>query len=188
MKSYYLKLAFLVSFIFLISCKEEKKEVEVIKPVGISTYYLIRHAEKDRTDPDNKNPSLNQSGIARALKWGEVFRTVALDEIYSTDYNRTRETAETNAILKNKTVKLYKPFGIDVDSLKKETLNKKILIVGHSNTIPKLVNELIGEKKYDQIEDNVNSNLYIVNIVNGEATSLLLNIDHCIPRDFEEEE
>ena len=32
-------------------------------------YYLIRHAEKDRTDPTNQNPNLNEDGLKRAEKW-----------------------------------------------------------------------------------------------------------------------
>ena len=35
-------------------------------------------------------------------------------------------------------------------------------MVGHSNTIPGFVNELIEEDYYEQINDTVNSNLYIV--------------------------
>ena len=35
-------------------------------------------------------------------------------------------------------------------------------MVGHSNTIPGFVNGLIEEDYYEQINDTVNSNLYIV--------------------------
>ncbi|MDP5093772.1 MAG: phosphoglycerate mutase, partial [Polaribacter sp.] len=31
-----------------------------------TTYYLIRHAEKDRTDATNQNPNLNEDGLKRA--------------------------------------------------------------------------------------------------------------------------
>ena len=31
--------------------------------------YLIRHAEKDRSDVKNRNPELNELGKKRALKW-----------------------------------------------------------------------------------------------------------------------
>ena len=54
--------------------------------------YLIRHAEKDRTDLKNKNPHLNELGKSRALKWVEVFKNIELNKIYSTDYYRTIET------------------------------------------------------------------------------------------------
>ena len=41
---------------------------------------------------------------------------------------------------------------------------KTILVVGHSNTIPKFANNLINEKIYQNISDTNNSNLYVINI------------------------
>ena len=49
-----------------------------------TTYYLIRHAEKDRTDASNKNPNLNDKGIERAKKWAKHFKSINLDAVYST--------------------------------------------------------------------------------------------------------
>ena len=51
---------------------------------------------------------------------------------------------------------------------------KKVLIVGHSNTIPETTNILIKNKFYSQIEDNNNSNLYFVNICDGIISHELL--------------
>ena len=42
--------------------------------------YLIRHAEKDRSDLKNKNPHLNKLGKDRALKWVEVFKNIQFDK------------------------------------------------------------------------------------------------------------
>ena len=36
----------------------------------ISTYYLIRHSEKDRSNPENPDPELNQKGLGRAMAQG----------------------------------------------------------------------------------------------------------------------
>ena len=49
-----------------------------------------------------------------------------------------------------------------------------VLIVGHSNTIPTFVNELIREKAYPDIEDSNNSNLYIVNICGDQVNHQLI--------------
>ena len=59
----------------------------------ITTYYLIRHAEKDRSDSANRNPDLNPEGKKRAEKWAEVLKDIELDAVYSTDYKRTIQTA-----------------------------------------------------------------------------------------------
>ena len=62
-----------------------------------STYYFIRHAEKNRSDKYVKDPSLVIDGILRAAKWSIVFDNIKFDAIYSTDYYRTRETAQPTA-------------------------------------------------------------------------------------------
>ena len=51
-----------------------------------TTIYLIRHAEKVRNNPENKNPNLNNKGILRANKWKEVLRHVKFDKILSTNF------------------------------------------------------------------------------------------------------
>ena len=38
-----------------------------------STFYLIRHAEKVRTNKSDRDPALNEKGIIRALNWKEYF-------------------------------------------------------------------------------------------------------------------
>ena len=56
-------------------------------------------------------------------------------------------------------------------------LEKKILIVGHSNTIPVLANILIGKEIYNSIDENIHGNLYIINIINNKITYELLNLE-----------
>lgn len=72
-----------------------------------STYYLIRHAEKDRTDPTNKNPHLTEAGHERALKWKKVLSSIEFDHIYSTDYHRTIETVTPIAEAQNLDIEFY---------------------------------------------------------------------------------
>ena len=42
----------------------------------VTTYYLVRHAEKDRTDKTNSNPELTQKGMQRAVQWSQAFEYV----------------------------------------------------------------------------------------------------------------
>jgi len=129
-----------------------------------TTYYLIRHAEKDRSDKTNKNPELIKKGKERAKKWSKIFEELKIDAIYSTDYNRTLQTAAPTAKSKKISVQKYHPMNIDMEAFIKETKGKSILIVGHSNTIPSFANKLIGNGKYLNIDDNDNDNLYLVTI------------------------
>lgn len=133
--------------------------------VVITTYFLIRHAEKDRSNPENKNPHLIEKGRNRALRWSQVFKDIKLDAVYTTNYNRTIETANPTAASHHLKVIIYDPVNIDYLKFKTETEGKIILIVGHSNTTPGFVNALIGKEKYKQISDTNNANLYIVTVI-----------------------
>ena len=143
----------------------------------VTTYYLIRHAEKDRSDKTNRNPHLNEKGLERAKKWSQVFTNIEFDVIYSTDYHRTRETAFPTVEANKISLELYDTRSINYEEFLRNNQGKTVLIVGHSNTTPLFTNKLLGDNKYDQIDDNNNANLYIVTIINDEKTSTLLVID-----------
>ena len=83
---------------FIISCITLNFYAQESSP---STYYFIRHAEKDRSDKTNKNPELTEKGNKRAENWSIVFENVDFDLIYSTKYNRTIQTAEPTATKQN---------------------------------------------------------------------------------------
>lgn len=143
----------------------------------VSTYYFIRHAEKDRADSSNKDPHLNEKGLQRAEKWSKAFSQVEFDAIYSTDYNRTRETALPTAKNNSLELTLYNPRELNTDAFVKETKGKTVLIVGHSNSTPIFVNAILGNEKYEMIADNNNANLYIVTITDSNTSSQLLVIE-----------
>ena len=61
--------------------------------------YLIRHAEKEK---NKKNPPLTDLGKIQAQKTAEYFKSIKIDNIYSSPLKRTFETAEIiSGILKN---------------------------------------------------------------------------------------
>ncbi len=129
-----------------------------------TVFYLIRHAEKDRTDSANKNPHLNAEGLIRAEKWGEILEKIELDEIYSSPYFRTQETATPSALKHQLKITTYEPGKLYSKQWLSLCVGKTILIVGHSNTIPQLVNKLIKTNKFENIPDDQNGLLYRVEI------------------------
>ncbi|WP_228235795.1 SixA phosphatase family protein [Allomuricauda sp. M10] len=166
-------IAIAILIIGSISCKKDTKNVEPV----ISTFYFIRHAEKDRTDPENPDPELNQDGLDRAIRWAEVFDAIPMDAIYSTNYERTTMTAAPTSVKQNVDVQYYDPKTLDVEEFKLINEGKNVLVVGHSNTIPDFVNKMIGIEKYEQIDDTDNSNLFIVRIIDGVPTDIRLKMD-----------
>ncbi|MEX0274728.1 MAG: histidine phosphatase family protein [Flavobacteriaceae bacterium] len=169
MKSTKLLFIFFLLLSFL-GCKEEQK-VEYQQPTSVTTFYFIRHAEKDRFDPDNPDPELSQEGLGRAMHWAEVLNEVPLDAIYTTDYQRTAMTAAPTAVKRELIEEFYDPGTWDAAQFKKDNLNKSVLVVGHSNTTPQMVNSLIGEEKYAEMDEYDNGSLFIVQLVNDVATS-----------------
>lgn len=159
------------------ACKDEPKVPFEFTEDNISTFYFIRHAEKDRSDPENIDPELNQDGLGRAIRWAEVFDPVALDAIYITDFERTAMTAAPTSVKKEITPQYYDPKAIILEEFTRENLGKNVLIVGHSNTTPEFVNLLLGEEKYEHLDDYDNSSLFIVRVINGKATDIRLKMD-----------
>lgn len=145
---------------------------------SVTTYFLIRHAEKDRTNIENKNPYLTQKGKDRAQYWSQVLQSIKFDAVYSTNYNRTIQTAMPIAEKNNLNIQFYNPKELYTAEFKENTKGKTVLIVGHSNTTPNFVNTIINADVYAEIDDNNNANLYIVNLINNVATHQLLIIEH----------
>jgi len=142
-----------------------------------STFYLIRHAEKVRTDKSDKDPKLNKYGMLRAIKWQEYFSDKNISKIYSTNYKRTLETVKPIQESSDIIPIIYSPSDIDYKNFIMSNKIEVVLIVGHSNTIPDFVNGLISENVYSQIDDLNNSNLYVVNICESGISHKLLKID-----------
>ena len=142
-----------------------------------STFYLIRHAEKVRVDKSENNPALNEKGILRAQNWKNYFLDKEISKIYSTDYKRTIRTVQPLAINNNIETVIYSTSDFKFDDFIKSNIGENTLVVGHSNTIPDFVNELINEEYYTQIDDLNNSNLYVVSICDSKITHKLIKVD-----------
>ena len=116
---------------------------------GCSNIYLIRHAEKVRTDKSDPDPDVNRT-----------IKTV-------------KPLAENNSL----EIILYSSDEIIYEAFLKSSIGENTLVVGHSNTIPDFVNNLINEDYYDQIDDLNNSNLYIVSLCDSGMTHKLITVD-----------
>lgn len=174
----------LILLVVLTSCnfnKSESSDKHILKQVEDSkikgnntTYYLIRHAEKDRSNPAEKNPALTEAGMKRADKWAEVLKDVSFDMVYSTDFKRTMATALPTAKANNLEIEIYDPNDLYNQEFQKKTKGKTILIVGHSNTTPAFVNAIMNKKKYEDLPDDENGGLFIVTVSPSKTVSTQL--------------
>jgi phosphohistidine phosphatase SixA len=164
-----MKKVFPFIFILFFSCNNYNDDC--------STYYLIRHAEKVRLDPENKDPELNDAGKKRALVWQEYFNDLEIDKVYSTNYKRTMQTVLPFTNSNELEISIYSPSKINYEEFLTSTIRDNVLIVGHSDTTPTFANELIKENVYPQMDDSNNANLYIVSICGDERNHEVIKIN-----------
>ncbi len=129
----------------------------------------VRHAE---TTGAGGNPPLSAAGQQRASDLSHALSNIELDHVYSTNFLRTRETAMTTAMDQGLPVELYSAFDIAVlaEDIKREHRSQEVLVVGHSNTTPQLLNQLTQTNDFIIFNENTYDNLFIVNVkVNGET-------------------
>jgi broad specificity phosphatase PhoE len=132
--------------------------------------YFVRHAEK--ADDGSKNPPLTDDGLTRAKKLADMLEDKNIKSIYSTDYDRTKSTAIELADRLGQEVKIYVPSDTNfVNNIKMELSKGSILIVGHSNSTPTLVNAVLQEDKYQNIEESDYGNIFLVKNRKGNLTS-----------------
>ena len=131
-----------------------------------ATYYLVRHAEKQKDG--TKDPALTQKGHKRAEFLAKQLSLTGISKIYSTDYKRTRATAKPLADILGLELTPYDASQLKefAQALRQEDGN--ILIVGHSNTTPVLA-EMLSGKSVDAMQETEYENLYQVVIIDGKA-------------------
>jgi broad specificity phosphatase PhoE len=141
------------------------KTKELIKPRQI---YLVRHAEKMK---DVDNPPLSPEGVARAQSLSEVLRPEQIDGVHSTAYKRTEETAQPTADRLGLTIQSYDPRQLEqFANTIRTSLDGNLLVVGHSNTTPVLVNHLLGKDRYPQLDESQYGDLFVVSLYPDSTT------------------
>jgi 2,3-bisphosphoglycerate-dependent phosphoglycerate mutase len=134
-------------------------------------FIILRHAEKDTTVAGSKmmqlDPPLNSKGQARAQSLIRKFKKYKIDKIYSTNYNRTKSTVLPLANSIGLAIDNYDPKQLKTfaDELKSPANHSKtILVVGHSNTSPRLVNIFLGKDAFEDLDESVYNQYWLVKL------------------------
>ncbi len=130
-----------------------------------TTVIVVRHAEKGTT-PAN-DPPLTAAGEQRARDLWDAIRDAGVSVVITTQFARTRATGMPTATEIGVTPEVVPAAGAthvqDVAAAVKRHAGHTILVVGHSNTVPEIV-EALGAKRPPAICDAAYDNLYIVTI------------------------
>ncbi len=112
-------------------------------PEPAAEYYVMRHLH---TPAGERDPDLTDEGRRHALIVAERFGDQPLGAIYVTGYKRTRQTAEPLAQALGLPMITYE--AADTAALVDRARGgpKPALIVGHSNTVPDIIEQLGGTR------------------------------------------
>jgi 2,3-bisphosphoglycerate-dependent phosphoglycerate mutase len=161
-------------------------ELQAIQPQTgelVTQIYILRHTEKA---DDSADSVLSQAGIERAKYWKKVLQHTEFDQVYTTDFKRNIQTAELIAESSSVKPELYHPMSFEVLKFLKLIEGKKVLIIGHSNTIPDMVNRLIGETRFPPMSHDNYNIMYVVTITpDGTASTVKLHIENPRPPGFD---
>lgn len=169
----------LFSSIALASCASAAPSDPPAIPDGRSEtiVYLIRHAEKASETADD--PDLSEKGRARAESLAVQLRDSGVNMIITSDLRRTIQTAAPIARLRHIRPKVI-AIGTSVSAHEERVAGEiknhpgaTILVVGHNNTIPKIV-EKLGGGVIGDICTYEYSNLIIMTLNRGKAARLLV--------------
>jgi len=151
------------------------------EPSATKTIYIVRHAEKAVREGE-RDPELTDGGEARALALRQRLAQIEGDtlSLYSSQYRRTMQTLAPIATLKGLTITSYDPAagpGPLAEALRADPASN-VLVAGHSNTIPALLEALGASPESmasvdlaDPMGESRYGDLFVLTI-SGDAVSL----------------
>jgi len=160
----------------LLGCTTQSAQRLLGTAAQSTTFYVVRHAEKEL----GSAPGLTPQGAARAQFYVDFFADTELTQVYSTPTRRTFETATPLAQSKNLEVEEYAnglEFGEFTQGLITKHPGEHVFIVGHSNTVPLLINGLSRTSDYADVPHDDFERLYQVVVQpSGQAEVRLFRV------------
>ncbi len=155
----------LVALAIVSACATAQKPAVDPTAPGITTVYIVRHAEKSTMVPNDPDPDITSTGRRRAEALASRLGTSGVTAIIISQFKRTQETAQPLAAALRIQPEMI-PAGTQgsSDSVAAAVLRHrggKVLIVGHSNTIPGIIAAL-GGPRLPNLCDNEYSNLFVM--------------------------
>ena len=122
-----------------------------------ATIVFVRHAEKV---DQSKDPELNAEGAARAEALVRVLRDLPITAVYHTEFRRTAATVAPLCAARGITPEVVPAADENelVRKLKRAAPGSVVVVCGHSNTVPELLDELgvkgapaFGDAEFDRL-------------------------------------
>ena len=136
---------------------------------AVTTIYIVRHADRD-----GENDALTDVGDQRAQQVADLMKVLRPKAVYSTDTQRTRNTAGPSVAALGLELKIYGRLTDEwINGLKRDHRGESILIVGHSNTSGKIASLLSGNGEFEIDEDEYDR-MFVVTLRGDEASAVAI--------------
>ena len=133
-----------------------------------SRIYIVRHAEKDSIGQD---PNLTAEGLQRAIDLADYMSNKKIRNIYSTNTNRTKQTAAPLSERKGMKIQVYVNDTLQKFLYRILESGNNALIVAHSNTSLRMLKELSLTPGIKTIPEDDYDNLFIVTLKSRSGPS-----------------
>ena len=136
--------------------------------------FLVRHAEKATSGDD---PGLSEAGVKRAASLAAALGDAGITAIFTSEYNRTKDTAAPLAERLGVPVTIVPAKDMDglVAKLRALAPGARALVVGHSNTVPAVAQKLTGVKVADLTDADYDRLFVAVSEKDGQGEVLTLH-------------
>lgn len=147
----------------MLACKPDPQDTVDTQPAEPSplTAWVVRHAEVE--EEGGSDPHLSAGGTARAEGLAEELASQPVVAVFSTDYNRTRETAQPTATANGLSLDTsHDPLTTELpEHIIAQHPEDLVLVVGHSNTVPTIL-EALGMAEPPEIEEDEFGDLWVL--------------------------
>jgi broad specificity phosphatase PhoE len=120
--------------------------------------YIVRHAERANQSADSE---LSTEGVGRSYKLRDVLRNAGVTRIFTSPLRRTVDTAAPLAAALHVTPRAIATDEALLEAIAGSGPRDRVLVVGHSNTVPALLRGLHVAETVTLADDEYD-NLFIV--------------------------
>ena len=117
--------------------------------VAVHETYVVRHLEKAA----GSDPPLTEEGATRARQLAELLADREIAAVFATQTQRAMQTARPLAERLGLSVRAYDPSDPDALVRAARQASGPVLVVGHSNTVPDLVERFGGAAQPSMSEE-----------------------------------
>lgn len=156
-----------IIFLLIYGCQPVPGGRETVPLVEDTTFltgtlFLVRHAEKY----PGRDSTLTPEGLLRAGRLYQLLKDSGIQKIYTTPYRRTVQTADTLRLRLGLDTAYYRADttgeSLIYEISRRDDWGKRILVVGHSNTLLPILHALRAKVSIDSIGDQQFGYLFIV--------------------------